>query len=105
MSELLSDSALFAIIGSSLVTLSAAGFLPKLGMGRAVVLGLKSVAKSLRTKSIRHDEVQKVRNDLSNLSSGCYLVVTGPKDVGKTCLVSTALHRRFGVTTIDVSLT
>ena len=105
MNEVLSESALFAIIGSSLVALSAAGLLPKVGLGRAGVLGLKSVARSLRTKSIRHDEVQKVRNVLSNLSRGCYLVVTGPNDVGKTCLVSTALHRRFGVTTIDVSLT
>ena len=104
MNEVLSDSALFAIIGSSLVTLSALGLLPKLGMSRAVVLGVKSAAKSQRTKSIRHDEVQKVRNILSNLSRGCYLVVTGPNDVGKTFLVSTALHRRFGVTSIDVSL-
>jgi ABC-type Mn2+/Zn2+ transport system ATPase subunit len=48
-------------------------------------------------------EVEQVREIVSNqLHNGAYLVVTGPNGVGKSCMLSTALHRRWGVVTISV---
>jgi ABC-type Mn2+/Zn2+ transport system ATPase subunit len=46
--------------------------------------------------------VQRVRDIVSKLEGGSYLVVTGPNGVGKSCILSTALHRRWGVVTISV---
>jgi hypothetical protein len=79
---------------------------PKVGFGRACTLAFRSrVFSSLhhKTRSVRHEEAQQVWDIVSNdLRDGLYLVVTGPRGVGKSSMVSTTLHRRYGVVTISV---
>jgi hypothetical protein len=96
------------LAGSSVVGLAAIGAAvgPKVGFGRACTLALSSrLFSSLlhNRRSVRQEEVQQVWGIVSNkLNGGIYLVVTGPKGVGKSCMLSTALHRRCGVVTISV---
>ena len=43
-----------------------------------------------------------MRTALSNANKDQYVVVAGPKGVGKTCIVETATEKTFGVVSIDV---
>jgi hypothetical protein len=53
-------------------------------------------------RSVREAEVDVVRSKLSSLSGESYVVVRGPKGVGKTCIVDTVLEKRPGVLRLDV---
>jgi hypothetical protein len=67
------------------------------------VLGLSSrIFLRAKTVSQRTVEVEKMRTALSNANKDQYVVVAGPKGVGKTCIVETATERTFGVVSIDV---
>ena len=80
-----------------------AGLVPRVGPGRAFVLGLSSrIFLRAKTVSQRTKEVEKMRTALSNANKDQYVVVAGPKGVGKTCIVETATERTFGVMSVRV---
>ena len=75
------------------------------GPGRAAVLALSSWLKPLKgPHSARTHEVNFIKNELARPNWGPkYLAVTGPKGVGKTCLIDTALTRTAGVARVTVN--
>ena len=97
-----------ATIGASIAAVAAppavvAGLVPRVGPGRAFVLGLSSrIFLRAKTVSQRTVEVEKMRTALSNANRDQYVVVAGPKGVGKTCIVETATERTFGVMSVRV---
>ena len=75
------------------------------GPGRAAVLALSSWLRPLKgPHSARTNEVNFIKNKLARTSwDQEYLAVTGPKGVGKTCLIDTALRRTAGVARVTVN--
>lgn len=81
------------------LSLSVSGFFPKIGPGRALWIGIRSrFALNAYPESIRFQDLERVKSYIfdKNFGQG-YLVVTGQKGVGKTCLVNTALNKTSGV--------
>ena len=80
------------------------GLVPRAGPGRALVLALRSrLAPRPRTLSARVADVAALKARMSSISPGRYVVVQGPKGVGKTCVVETALERTCGVVVVKVA--
>ncbi|KAI3641174.1 hypothetical protein MIR68_000780 [Amoeboaphelidium protococcarum] len=81
------------------VAVSAAGLVSRIGPGRAVWLALRSrVAFKPNPQSIRREEIAILKSKLADKDFGqSYLVVTGEKGVGKTCLLNTATSKTAGV--------
>jgi hypothetical protein len=52
--------------------------------------------------SVRKAEVDLVRKKLSSLSGESYVVVRGPKGVGKTCILDSVFERRPGFLRLDI---
>jgi hypothetical protein len=105
ISNLLQDLAnwktVFTLAG--VATLSSAGFFPRFGFGRAIVLGQSLFPrKKLEVKSIRIKEIGELKKQIAAIRSGRYLVVTGGKGYGKSCLIETALHNLRSVINISV---
>lgn len=77
---------------------------PRIGLGRAWTVGLRSIWNSLwlPKTSQRTALVSKVRDDIRHIEAEQYIVVTGPKGVGKSLLVETAVRWRPGVVTVRV---
>ncbi len=72
---------------------TAFGFLLVLpaGQGLALALALRSrLARAPSPQSARAANVLALRDTLASTSQGRYVVVQGPKGVGKTCVVETA---------------
>jgi hypothetical protein len=79
-------------VGGSVITAGAGavGLIPRIGPGRAAMIALRSrFAFKPVPVSIRSKEVNLMRRQIGWLSGQAYIVVTGQKGVGKTCLVST----------------
>lgn len=82
----------------------SAGVLPR----SAIVLGLRSKIFGLPGKSYsttdRKDLLEKMTTAYQQLTkdSGTFIAVAGPKGVGKTCLVRTVVHGRFGVISVEL---
>ena len=89
-------------LGSSFA-LSATGFFPKLGLGRALVLRWKNNFNSDLLNCTRKCEMDALRNTMKVLSKGEFIIVTGGIGYGKTCFINSTLHPHFGVVTISVS--
>jgi hypothetical protein len=89
------------ITAGSLI-LTSAGLVPKVGLVRAFVLGWKSIFSFPNTISVRQNDIKNLYKSISTLSRGNYIVVTGGKGFGKTCLVQTVLRFQFGVINIEV---
>ncbi|KAI3649950.1 hypothetical protein MP228_005582 [Amoeboaphelidium protococcarum] len=81
------------------VAVSAAGLVPIIGPGRAVWLALRSrFAFKPNPQSIRREKIAILKSKLADKDFGqSYLVVTGEKGVGKTCLLNTATSKTAGV--------
>ena len=80
------------------------GLVPRAGPGRALALALRSrLARAPSPQSARAADVLALRETLASISQGRYVVVHGPKGVGKTCVVETALQRTCGVVVIEVA--
>jgi hypothetical protein len=90
-------------IGASGIVLSVAGIAPKVGVGRSTILALKSTFSSLSTSSARKLDMSVLCRKIGSLSHGQYILVTGDKGLGKSCLIETALHRKFAVIYIRAS--
>ena len=91
-----------AAIGGPTVMM-AAGVVPRVGPLRAIMLGLSS-RLFLRANPVsqRVQELAKLREAFESRQKDMYSVVTGPKGVGKSCVVNTATEATFGVVTIGV---
>ena len=102
MESLANLKTIIGLGGGGLAVLSTLGAVPKVGAGRALTLHLKSILTSASPFSIRSKEINFLRSKLKALRKGHYLVVTGGKGLGKTCLINSVLHRYGGVVTISV---
>jgi hypothetical protein len=101
----------FLSIMSSIAALAAApaalavgfGVVPRLGPGRAIALALRSrLFLRANPASQRAHDVAMLRGLLAFASKDQYVVVAGPKGVGKTCVVESATQRTCGVVTVRV---
>jgi hypothetical protein len=88
--------------GTGFTVLSNLGALPKVGCGRAIILHFQSQFRSASPYSVRAKEIKFLRSKLESFGRGRYLVVTGGKGLGKTCLIDSVLNRYGGVVTISV---
>ena len=93
---------LIGLGGTGFTVLSNLGALPKVGCGRATTLHFKSKFRAASPYSVREKEVKFLRSKLESFGRGRYLVVTGGKGLGKTCLTDSVLSRYGGVVTISV---
>ena len=89
--------------GLALVSGSIAGVIPRVGLVRALSLGFKSYLKTIYPLSVRASEIKQLNDSILRMKKGSYIVVTGEKGNGKTCLIDTALNRHLGVVKISVS--
>ena len=79
------------------------GLVPRAGPGRALALALRSrLARAPSPQSARAADVLALCETLASTSQGRYVVVQGPKGVGKSCVVETALQRTCGVVVVKV---
>jgi hypothetical protein len=86
----------------------AASVLSKLGVrvgpGRAFVLGFKSYfQRSTNPNSVRTSLVSEIRDKMSQAYTDHFVVVYGPKGVGKTVAVATAFRGQMGVVHANIS--
>ena len=89
--------------GLALVSGSVAGVLPRVGLVRALSLGLKSYFETTYPLSVRKSEIKQLNDLILRMKKGSYITVTGGKGNGKTCLIDTTLNRHLGVLKISVS--
>ena len=89
--------------GLALVSGSIAGVIPPVGLVRALSLGFKSYFKTTYPLSVRASEIKQLNDSILRMKKGSYIVVTGEKGNGKTCLIDTTLNRHLGVVKISVS--
>jgi hypothetical protein len=80
----------------------AVGLVPRVGPMRAIVLALSTRFRRAPEVSQRANELRDLRSMLSTVQKNQYVVVCGPKGVGKTCLVDTALQHTAGVVSVRV---
>jgi hypothetical protein len=82
---------------------SAVGLVPRIGPGRAVWIALRSrFAFKPNPESLRFAEIELLRSMIARKDFGqSYLVVTGEKGVGKTCLLNTVTSKTAGVIKLE----
>jgi hypothetical protein len=80
-----------------------AGLVPRLGPMRAIVLALSTRFRRAQDVSQRVDDVRTLHSMLSSVQKAQYVIVSGPKGVGKTCLVDTTLQYTVGVVSVRVA--
>jgi len=93
-----SVAALLAPVGA------AAGVIPRVGPGRALILGITS-RFFLRSYPCtqRVAEANSLRAKIASAAADNYIVVAGPKGVGKTRLVNAVVGNDFGVIQLSVA--
>ena len=102
--SLVADSkAILGDVGGGLALVSAAGIIPRVGIGRALTLGWRSYFKTTYPLSVRKSEITQLINSVLSMGKGSYIAVTGGKGIGKSCLIDTTLNRQHGVVKISVS--
>jgi len=92
-------SGIVPLIGATTV-FTALPFAPKIGFGRACMLGIRSKFFKPRKQSQRETDIEIILREFVNnkhLQPDQYLIVKGQKGIGKTCVIATALQRTFGV--------
>ena len=84
---------------------SISGLIPRAGPGRAAWIALRSrFAFKPVPESLRTEEVKALKEKLAiKNSEQSYLVITGEKGVGKSCLIATATSKTPGVINIEVA--
>jgi hypothetical protein len=94
---------LLPLITTAGVVFSAAGLIPRVGPGRAVWIALRSrFAFKPNPESLRLAEIKLLRSMIAKKDIGqSYLVVTGEKGVGKTCLLNTVTSKTAGVIKLE----
>ena len=87
-----------AITGTGVIlSLPFTGLIPRIGPGRAAWIALRSrLISSKNPQSIRTADIKRLTEAIqSNCFAQKYIVVTGPKGVGKSCLVDTVTNSTF----------
>jgi hypothetical protein len=96
-------ASLFSLAGPPAALFATFGYLPRLGPGRAVGLALHSrLLSRAAPASLRTADVLALRRMLASARSDQYVVVVGPKGVGKTVVTATATEAMCGVVHVDV---
>ena len=92
------------IVVPTTAILSLTGLVPRIGPGRAVWIAFRSrVASKRLPESIRDVELRQIRKSISEKNFGQgYLVITGDKGVGKSCLLSTSTNNTCGIINVKV---
>ena len=101
--SLVSDNKAIGACGLALVSGSIAGVIPRVGLVRALSLGFKSYFTTTYPLSVRKSEIKQLNDMILRLKNGSYIIVTGEKGNGKTCLINTTLNHHHGVVKISVS--
>ena len=102
--SLVADSkAILGFGAGGLALFSVAGVTPRVGLMRSLSLGFKSYFKTTYPLSVRKSEIKQLRDSILCMGKGDYIIVTGGKGIGKTCLIDTTLIHHFGVVKISVS--
>ena len=94
LSYVASLAASAAVVLSPAVALAAGA--PRAGPGRALVLGLTSKLLRSHPATDRAADALSLRAKVSTAAAYNYLVVSGPKGVGKTQLINAVLGNDFG---------
>jgi len=83
--------------------ISASGLIPRIGPGRAVWIALRSrFAFKPVPESLRSVEIKLLKSRIADNDFGQgYLVITGEKGVGKTCLLNTVTSKTAGVIKVE----
>jgi hypothetical protein len=89
-------------IGAGLALLSVSGAIPRLGIMRAFTLRWKNCIMKINPLSVRKSEIGLLNNSIQFMEKGSYIIVTGEKGNGKTCLIDTTLNQQYGVVKISV---
>ena len=90
-------------LASGLVVALVSGSIAGVGLVRALSLGFKSYLKTIYPSSVRTSEIKQLNDSILGMKKGSYIVVTGEKGNGKTCLIDSALNHHYGVVKISVS--
>jgi hypothetical protein len=95
---------IWPIVVPTTALLSLTGLVPRIGPGRAVWIAFRSrFAPKKLPESIRDVELRQIRKSISQKNFGQgYLVVTGDKGIGKSCLLSTCTNKTCGIINIEV---
>ena len=101
LSYVASLAASAAVVLSPAVALAAGA--PRAGPGRALVLGLTSKLLRSHPATDRAADALSLRAKVSTAAAYNYIVVSGPKGVGKTQLINAVLGNDFGVEHLDVA--
>jgi len=102
--SLVADSKAILGVGAGGLALgSVAGVIPRVGLVRALSLGVKSYFKTTYPLSVRKSEIKQLSDSILWMEKGSYITVTGGKGNGKTCLIDTTLNHHLGVVKISVS--
>jgi len=102
--SLVADSKAILGVGAGGLALgSVAGVIPRVGLVRALSLGVKSYFKTTYPLSVRKSEIKQLNDLIIKMKKGSYITVTGGKGNGKTCLIDTTLNHHLGVVKISVS--
>jgi hypothetical protein len=85
--------------GGTVLSAVGVGLVPRIGPGRAVWIALRSrFAFKPNPESLRFAEIKLLKQKIANKRFGqSYLVVTGERGVGKTCLLNTVTSKTAGV--------
>ncbi len=76
----------------------------RVGPGRAIALGMKSLLfPSNNINSVRVPLVKNIWESVVNLAPDTFVVVSGQKGIGKTVAISTALRNKCGVVEVNVT--
>lgn len=82
---------------------AAAGVVPRVGPGRALILGLTSRFLRSYPPTQRSADAKSLSVMIKSAASDNYIVVTGPKGVGKTRLFNSVVGNYFGVIQLSVA--
>ena len=95
--------AILGVGAGAIAVFSLAGVIPRVGLARVLSLSFKNFFETTYPLSVRKYEIKQLSDSLMCMDKGDYIIVTGGKGIGKTCLIDTTLNRRLGVVKISVS--
>ena len=101
--SLVADSKAILGVGAGGLALgSVAGFIPRVGLVRALSLGFKSYFTTTYPLSARKSEIKNLNDSILGMKKGSYITIIGGKGNGKSCLIDTTLNHHCGVVKISV---